>query len=118
MQPQTINMKPQAAAKPVVKKEVKRKVTATTFTFFDYTKVDNWDRAMPPQAKCIATTITKYGIQYNKPHVKADIEEAMKKLHEAETTKNGKKWTKQDPYRIFAYYIKNMTDNKLLVKSK
>ena len=30
----------------------------------------------------------------------------------------GKKWTKQDPYRIFAYYIKNMTDNKLLVKSK
>jgi|TARA_A100001391_G_scaffold16630_2_gene9321 hypothetical protein len=118
MQPQTINMKPQAAAKPVVKKEVKRKATATTFTFFDYTKVENWDRAMPPQAKCIATTITKYGIQYNKPHVKADIEEAMKKLHEAETKKNGKKWTRQEPYRIFAYYIKNMTDNKLLVKSK
>tara|TARA_A100001011_G_scaffold317947_1_gene337490 strand:- start:4520 stop:4939 length:420 start_codon:yes stop_codon:yes gene_type:complete len=111
--------KPTAAnvVKTVAKKEVKRKA-ATMFTFFDYTKIEKWDRAMPPQAKCIATTITKYGIQYNKPYVRKDIEVAMEKLHEAETKKNGKKWTRQNPYRIFAYYIKNMTDNKLLMKTK
>ena len=104
--------------KTVVKKEVQRKAAATMFTFFDYTKIEKWDRAMPPQAKTIATTITNYGIQLNKPYNKADIEVAMEKLHEAETKKNGKKWTRQNPYRIFAYYIKNMVDNKLLTKTK
>ena len=116
---QKANKPPVRAAKPVAKKEVKRKAVAM-FTFTDHTKIDNWDRALPPQAKCIATTITKYGIQYGKPCSKDDVKQAMEKLNAAETAKrtDGKKWTKQDPYHIFAYYMKPLVDNKLLVSSK
>jgi len=99
------------ATKPVKQKKVKQ------FTLNNYTKIDKWDRALPPQAKDIATKLHNYGIEYGKAYTREKISEAMKFMADAITESSGKQWTKQEPYRIFAYYVKPMRENGLLTIS-
>tara|TARA_B100002019_G_scaffold37390_2_gene31282 strand:+ start:5418 stop:5780 length:363 start_codon:yes stop_codon:yes gene_type:complete len=97
--------------KPVKQKKVKQ------FTLNNYTKIDKWDRALPPQAKDIATKLHSYGIEYGKPYTREKISDAMKFLAAAITESSGKKWTRQEPYRIFAYYVKPLRENGVLTIS-
>ena len=99
------------ATKPVKQKKVKM------FTLNDYQKIDKWDRALPPQAKAIVTKLNNYGIKRGVPATQKQIADAMSLLNTALTEANGKKWTRQEPYRIFAYYIKPMRENGLLTIS-
>lgn len=97
--------------KPVKQKKVKQ------FTLNNHTKIDKWDRALPPQAKDIATKLHNYGIEYGKPYTREKISEAMSLMADAISESTGKQWTRQEPYRIFAYYVKPLRENGLLAIS-
>lgn len=103
------------AAAPV-KKPVKQK-KVKMFQLNDYQKIDKWDRALPPQAKDIATKLHHYGIEWGKSYTREIISDAMKKMANSISESTGKKWTRQEPYRIFAYYVKPLRENGLLTIS-
>lgn len=104
-----------AAAAPV-KKPVKQK-KVKMFTLNDYQKIDKWERALPPQAKDIATKLHHYGIEWGKPFTREKISDAMEKMANSISESTGKQWTRQEPYRIFAYYVKPLRENGLLTIS-
>ena len=91
------NSKPQT---PVVSKVNGKSIKkAKLFIFSDFSKIAEWDKCLPPQARDTYKNITKFGIKFGE---KVDL----KTVHSAyiRMEKEGILRTRQAPGSIFDYY--------------
>ena len=80
----------------VAKKLVKK---STKFVFSDISKIEEWSKTLPPQARVTLENLPKFGIKFGEQVTLADIHAAYVKMAAA-----GILVTRQAPSLIFNYY--------------